>query len=81
MPVDNAPRLWVSARNVDMDAHRSHLVSAVSRPFVDSQLDTPVLGLLAPTLSSEGHPRGNGDGPLTRITRLDRGRGHGKHGT
>lgn len=36
-------------------------------PAQTSRLRIPDLGLgvLALTLSSEGHPRGNGDGPLT----------------
>lgn len=32
----------------------------------------PGKSAVADTISGEGHPRGNGDGPLTRTTRLNR---------
>lgn len=41
----------------------------------DMWIPVLVLGVVGLTLISEGHPRSNGDGPLTRRTRLNRERG------
>lgn len=45
-------------------------------PSTDSGGLSPLVLVVAhETVSSEGHPRCNGDGPLTRTTRLNRERG------
>lgn len=54
-PVDNGDSLWTTPGFVDYSTRVLRLGRTGPR----------VLEVVAPTVSSEGHPRSHGDGPLT----------------
>lgn len=72
MTVDNRPSLWVMPRPQVL--HNDF--QAGNRPYPQAMRNCDLAARRAAlTLTSEGHPRSNGDGPLTtnRSTETNRG--------